>query len=768
MSDRELRLKILLDGMDKASNPIRAIGKEASIAAKGISEARGALKQLERTQADIQGFRTLKRDLQETERTLEKARGRTAALAREMGRTEQPSRAMARDFERAKREADQLGATFERQHRALQLSRDRLRQAGISTRALATDEKRLRQEIKASTAELDRRSASYREMKESAPARLAEARATARAEAVLESERVRRADRWNNSARYGAGVVGTAVGVAASATGVNAVVEAAQYEKSLTSIGQKADLTRAQAQRLGETLRALAPQVARMPGQMADSADTLAGIGLLSRFDGIKDPEARFRAIENATRSIMIASGKAATAYEADQDDMVRSTASAVQNLGISADKAQRILDIMAAGDNAGAFGLKAMGAELPALTGAWGALGQTGEKALGQLVAGLEIVKTNAGDEAEAANNLRNLILKLNSRELANNFKNFGVDLPSALKKAKAEGRDLLEVIVELTNKATKGDNDKIGQIFTDQQAQMAIIALNGKMKEYITLRGQVMQSDGLLDRQFAERMQDQATRWDKLKSSWTAFEVEVGNSMRPISDRIVDGATSTLEKITANIRAQGFWNTLGNIVNGPGLMPAEAMNKAYLDARLAQDQGLKDQKAAAQRSLNEAGRYSAEMQQKMRGGSEGYSSIGRNMILGIQAGMASQMPFAMTAMAVLAARFKAAFTSPLKIRSPSRVFMGYGENITEGLARGILASGRTPVAAAGQLSKGVMARGRPAGSPQSLARSIPSNINITVQQQPGEDGEALARRVADLIEARQRNAGRGAYRDD
>lgn len=545
MSDRDLRIRVLLEAMDKASGPIRAIREESRQAGAAIRSTRSDIVRLEKAQADLKGFRDLKRGLADTERRMEAARTRAASLARELEQADKPTKKLTSDFSRAKREAADLGREFDRQRLALQGTRDRLRDVGISTRELGAGEKKLASDIRDANRRLEEQKRHLADIQRNSPRRMTEHRAGLQADRELEQRFDKRAERVKRTA----GLIGTAVGVAATAAGIEAGKEAASYESRLTSIGQKANLVRDQAQQLGDALRNLAPTVGRLPEKMAEGADTLAGIGLFAKYDEIQDPNKRFREIMNATTAIMTPVGKAATAYEAVEDDLVRSVAAGVLNLKIPAERAKRILDIMAAGDNAGAFGMAAMSAELPALTGLLEALGQTGEKALGTLVTGFQIARTNAGSDNEAANNLRNLLLKINAKETIKNFKDFGVDLPAALKKAKTEGRDLLEVVAELTNQATKGDTSKIGYIFGDQQAQMAVQALIGKMKEYKALRDQVMKSHGTVDRQFDERMKDTASKWDRMKSLWSKNSIEFGVKVKPITNGVLDAINAALE---------------------------------------------------------------------------------------------------------------------------------------------------------------------------------------------------------------------------
>lgn len=786
-SDRDLRIRVLLAAMDKASGPLKAIREESRKAGSAIRDTRADLVKLEKAQADLKGFRDLKRGLKDTGTQLADARAKAAQLARQIEQTDKPTQALTREFARAKREAADLGRTFDRQQRELQETRDRLQAAGLSTRNLVADERRLAGELRATNARLAEQKRHFQDLQRNAPRRLAEARATAQAdrEAAAESS--------NRAVFVGrAGMAAAAAGAyGALRLGREAVVDAANYERVLTSIGQKANLTREQAQRLGETLRSIAPEVSRSPQAMAGAVDTLAGLGLLGQFDNIKDPEQRFRTLERATAAILTASGRAATAYDAAEDDLVRSIGAGVQNLQIPAERAKRILDIMAAGDNAGAFSMKAMAVELPSLTGAWGALGQTGDKALGQLIAGLETARMIAGTDEEAANNLKNLILKLNSAELAKNFSEFGVNLPAALKQAKREGRDLLEVIAELTNKATKGDNDKIAQIFTDQQAQLAIVALITKLKEYRGLRDQVMKSDGTVDRQFLEREKDTATKWDKLKSQWSNRMIGWGKELKPLTDGILDSLLDKEPKVPAAKNVTDLMRIAARYqlaqkaatsgmpewfvkASNPTLTAAAfPTNTRFWQqqnavARQYQAEALGDQRRAGQQSLAEADRVRGQMRAKL-GNSAESQGWGRNIMLGLQVGMSATVPGLIANVLSIGARIKSAFRGDMQIKSPSRVFMGYGRFMTQGLALGIDGGSADAQAAMQRLSRGlarppainylssatsVPARGAAAPGGTTAASAAPTinfhgPITIQLQQQPGEDGAALARQI-------------------
>jgi hypothetical protein len=120
-------------------------------------------------------------------------------------------------------------------------------------------------------------------------------------------------------------------------------------------------------------------------------------------------------------------------------------------------------------------------------------------------------------------------------------------------------------------------------------------------------------------------------------------------------------------------------------------------------------------------------------------------------------------------------------AFRNYFGIKSPSRLMMEMGGHITNGLGQGITGGTAQPLRAMGQMARRVAGAGALSG--RSLARPIgharlcphgaarrqcprspAAPITIHIHQQPGEDAEALARRVMQLIDREKRASGRFA----
>src|SRR5690606_7621806 len=118
--------------------------------------------------------------------------------------------------------------------------------------------------------------------------------------------------------------------------------------------------------------------------------------------------------------------GRAATAYNAEINDLASSTWASLSNLNVEARETGRTLDIMAQAGKAGAFELRDMAQYFPQLTGAFNALGQRGTRAVADLSAALQITRRDTGDAATAANNLQNLLNKINTKDTIKNFSKF------------------------------------------------------------------------------------------------------------------------------------------------------------------------------------------------------------------------------------------------------------------------------------------------------------------------------------------------------
>jgi TP901 family phage tail tape measure protein len=515
---------MLLEAGDKVTRPLRDMTQGSSRLAQSLRGTRDRLKDIQRAQADIGGFRELKAGLRTTEQAMQAAQTRVGALARQIQQTENPTRAMSREFERARREAQQLTRQHDAESRELQTLRDRLRAAGVSTADLARHERDLR----------DRAADTNRELEEQ----------TRRLEQA--SDRQRRFGAARDRFTRGQGLAtGMAAGGAASlATGatlarpiIGGVEQAQEFQSGMTDIAQKANLTRVQADKMGASLLVAARAANQMPADLQKGVDTLSGFGL--------DPT-------KATQ-MMKPIGRAATAYKAEIDDLSAAAFAANDNLKVPVSQTARVIDIMAEAGKAGAFEIKDMAGAFPALTAGYQALGQTGTGAVADLAAALQIARKGAGDSASAAGNVSNIIQKIASPATIKAFSKFGIDLPKALKKAYAEGKTPLEAIAELTKKATGGDLGKMGFLFEDAQVQQGLRPIIQNLEEYRAIRAKAAAANGTTDTDFAERMKDSAEQTKALKVDAEALQISLGNTLLPTVNAVARRASAFAARLAA-----------------------------------------------------------------------------------------------------------------------------------------------------------------------------------------------------------------------
>lgn len=143
----DLKMEVILQAIDRATRPIRAITQGSVGLGRALKESRDQLKTLQEQQRDVSSWRTMRAASEQTEAALQAARERVKALGKDMAATGAPTRQMTRDLKSAIRAATDLKRQHQEQQIQLQGLRSKLGAAGISTRNLSQHERDLRQRI---------------------------------------------------------------------------------------------------------------------------------------------------------------------------------------------------------------------------------------------------------------------------------------------------------------------------------------------------------------------------------------------------------------------------------------------------------------------------------------------------------------------------------------------------------------------------------------------------------------------------------------------
>jgi len=154
-----LKLQILLGAVDKLTAPLKAVSGQSRLTAKDLVDTKKRIKELETQSGQIDGYRTLGRQIGATRAELVKAQREVVQLSLGMASVEQPTKAMTRAMEKAK----QAAGALEQKEREMVSRYGRMKQglteAGINTKQLGDHQRRLKTDLTATNTQLDQQRA---------------------------------------------------------------------------------------------------------------------------------------------------------------------------------------------------------------------------------------------------------------------------------------------------------------------------------------------------------------------------------------------------------------------------------------------------------------------------------------------------------------------------------------------------------------------------------------------------------------------------------
>ncbi|WP_299864388.1 phage tail tape measure protein [uncultured Hoeflea sp.] len=335
-----------------------------------------------------------------------------------------------------------------------------------------------------------------------------------------------------------AALVAGGAGVAGLAVGAGAVRGFATIERRLTRIGINADASATQMETAFQRVRDIADDVGAPVENVVSGLESLIASG---------------KSLDEA----MALLPKVAAAAQASDSEFaaMATTADAITgSFGIAADQMGIAFDIIAKAGKAGKFELKDMAAELPSLAPAFAALGYSGEEGLKKLSAALQVVRMETGTSGEAATAFMDVLTKMNSVTVANNFrKQFGVDIRREMEKAKASGEDMLEAFIRLSREAVNGDLSKLPLLFTDKQMQIAMRALINRTDEYRSQLNALGDAAGTVQGDIDRLATNAQKSIDKMSNAWDRLTTSFGSTVAPPATATMDAVSETLDTQTA-----------------------------------------------------------------------------------------------------------------------------------------------------------------------------------------------------------------------
>jgi TP901 family phage tail tape measure protein len=359
------------------------------------------------------------------------------------------------------------------------------------------------------------------------------------AQALAHADRMAAAAAQRDQAR-GAIVdaIATAASVAAPIT--KAVQQFNAYEDILNEIGLKSNATGKELAAFGERVRAQSKAVNMASTDMLTGIDKLAAGGV-----SMKQAEEAFPAL-----------ARASVATKASMDDLSKTAVSLINNLKVDPGSVTRALDAMAQAGKDGQFELKDMAQFFPKLGAQYAAMGQTGQKAVVDLSAALQVMRKNVGTPGEAVTNLQDLLNKVTLKPAEKAFKEAGIDIQKVMEKARKEGT-VFESIFDALNKATGGDTSKLQSIFSDKQALAGAQALMQHYQEFLKMREAAQGASGVVDRDFATRMGLGVEKTRAFTVAMSELGVTVGQALAPMVGAKMDALTKMVWQLQAWAKA-------------------------------------------------------------------------------------------------------------------------------------------------------------------------------------------------------------------
>jgi hypothetical protein len=237
-----------------------------------------------------------------------------------------------------------------------------------------------------------------------------------------------------------------------------------------------------------------------------------------------------------------------------------------------------------------GSFEAADMAKWFPELLAQMASSGITGQDAVTQLGAMLQVQIKSAGSADEAANNLKNWIAKIGSGETVKGYADAGIDYQGSMNAAIGKGLSTFEASFELARRYVEKTDPKkakqldqgltqisqetdpakaqamadalaatlrTGDLFADMQVKTALMAYTQNKKFYAELKKGASDPNGqrkdILDKNLSERRESSSQRWAETGQAFNDSLRAIGDALRPATDALATGIGAAARGLTA-----------------------------------------------------------------------------------------------------------------------------------------------------------------------------------------------------------------------
>lgn len=772
MSDRELKLSVVLSAQDRIMAPIRRAIDGTNRLAKATKDAKDEIKKLGDQQALISKYKNTNRSIGITTNDLKKAQQEVSnILARTQNMDFVPNK-IIKQLERAQQKVINLKGTITNLNSSKDTLRTNLEAIGVNvaeTGALSRGYADLTAKIKVQNEALA----------------VHQARLQSVADHQSKINRLNYAQKYTREKIQGAamGIAGMAVSAAAAAV---PVVQAAKFETAMLGVAKQVEGARDESGQLTQVYYDMFRQVQMLGRELPMATSEIAAMVAAGARMGIARDE-----LIAFTRT----SAQMADAFELPAADLADQMGKIAGLFKIPIPRVADLADVINyLDDNA-----ISKGAEIIDVLKR---IGGTAEflKMPANEAAALASTFLTLGSSAEIAGTAANAVM----RELSiatmqpKRFKEGLAAIKLDAKKLQADmSQDATGTIQKVLTALNALPEERrltvatqlFGKEYGDDVAKLA-----GGIEEY---RRQLAlarseQAKGSMGREAAARNATTAAQWERTKNLFSEMAVNIGSVLLPVANTLLEWVRDITGWVADFVKEnQWLVKTIGYIAMAFGALfvAVKLIQLAFWGGIWAFNAfriGLANIGLYVNLARGLIGEFSTWLTGFFtRLGTMGWKGVGEAIVNGIWSGLQSGWAWLVTKLQGLTAMLPAAVKNVLGIKSPSRVFAELGNYTMEGFGIGLTDGQRGTMATMNRIMAGITAARAISLSPAAMAGSgaLPikagsqgaavyqgSTIQITINPSPGTDESMLADLVArkiEEIERRRGSAARSSLRD-
>lgn len=535
----DLRMEVILQAIDRATRPIRAVMQGSVGLGRALKESRDQLKQLQATQNDVSSWQRLRAISANTGTALQGARDRVKELGRQMAATGAPTKQMTADMQDAIRAATTLKKQHQEQQAELQGLRSKLSAAGISTRNLVQGERELRDRIASTNQQISEQTQRMQRLAAQSK-RLANARA--------------RYDKTQQLAgsMAGAGAGAAAAGAAMGVPVLSMVKDYMSFEDAMSGVAKQVSGARDDNGQLTATYFEMADAIKSMGERIPMATTEIAALVEGAARMGVQG--------KDNLLSFAKVAANAATAFELPADEIGENLARIADLYKVPIKNVDQLGDaINYLDDNA-----KSKGADiidvLQRTAGVASSVGMSYKDA-----AALGSTFLSLGATAEVAGTATNAMI----RELAiatqqpkrfqEGLKAVGLEAEALQNGMTTNATDTLKNVLDAINKLPKNQQLSVatqlfGKEFGDDASKLA--QNMGEYRRQLALANDEA-GKGSMQREADIRAELLSARLDMAKNRAFNLSSTLGETLRPTLIELIESFNSVASRVTAWVKA-------------------------------------------------------------------------------------------------------------------------------------------------------------------------------------------------------------------